>query len=139
MHCFIAEVECPSDTLAWLAALKPHLAEHEHQSHQSAIHAYRASLLIAKMKLTLASNEGPPDSTIHGIIWEVEQLERHMKSYMACTAAGNPTCLTTISLHNYYRAFWMKLRTSLWELLHDAKHGLVPQLDSGTRETQSNV
>ncbi|KAI9723750.1 MAG: hypothetical protein M1812_001050 [Candelaria pacifica] len=138
-HCFVAEVECPSDTVAWLAALEPHLAEDEHHSHQSAYHAYRASLVIAKMKQMLASNDVPQCHTIHGVIWEVEQLERHVMTYIARTAAGNPICLTTVSRHNYYRGFRMKLRSSLWELLNNAKHSPEPQLDSLIHETQSKI
>ena len=91
------------------------------------------------MKQTLASNDGLQWSTIHGIIWEVEQLERHVTAYLARTAAGNPICLTTVSWHNYYRAFRIKIRWSLWELLNNAKQSPEPHLDSLTCETQSNM
>ena len=105
MHCFVAEVECLSDTLAWSAASEPYPAEDEHQTHQSAILAYRASLVSAKIKQTLASKDGPQCSTIDGVIKEVEQLEKHITTDMACTAGGSSIKLATVNRHNYHRGF----------------------------------
>lgn len=137
MHCFVAEVECPRDGLAWLAMLEPHLAEDEHPSLQSAIHAHRASISNANIKRIVASTDLLHCATVHDLIHEVEQLEGQAAAYLYSTTVDNPRYLTTISRYNYYRAFLMKSRSGVWELLEATKHEPEIQLNPSACDTQS--
>ena len=137
MHCFIAEVECPSDTLAWLEGLEPYLDEDEHHTHRSALLAYRASLVNARMKQMLASKDVLQCFFYKDIVEDVEQIEYHIGADMACTAISSSISLATVNRHNYHRVFQMKLRSSLWELLKDTSHSPGLLLDSLSHELQS--
>ena len=139
MHCFVADVECPNETLAWLAALGPYLTESEHHSYHSAMLGYRAALVSARIKQSLALKDGPHCSTVQSIIREVEQLEENIIADMSCTDVGAFINLTLVNMYNYHRAIRMKVRSNLGELLDKIAYSPEPQLDSLTREIQSSM
>lgn len=74
--------------------------------------------------------------SVCGLVREVEQLESELSPHISC---AGPMDLPIISRQNYYRAFHMKLRSSVWELLKDARNSPQAQQCLDTYDTQLKI